>query len=93
MAYIRFTKFGSKFYYNDYGKLHRGGGPAAIWSNSKVGFEGEKKYYRNGKLHREDGPAIENLKSNKYIWFYNGKQINCSSQIEFERYLKLKCFW
>jgi hypothetical protein len=47
----------------------------------------------NGRCyHRLDGPAIEYINGNKY-WYVNDKRINCSSQEEFERLMKLKAFW
>ena len=51
-----------------------------IWLNSK------------GQPHREDGPAIEYANGYK-AWWLNGKQINCKSQEEFVRLMKLKVFW
>jgi len=51
-----------------------------------------KWWYINGLLHREDGPAVEYADGRK-IWYLNGKRINCSTQKEFERLLKLKTFW
>lgn len=53
---------------------------------------GNKEYYSNNKLHRLDGPAIELASGSKY-WYYEGEQINCRSQEEFERILNLKVFW
>ncbi len=57
--------------------------------------DGTFSYYENGRLHREDGPAIAYLYGNKYKyrWFYNGKEICCNSQKEFEKIIKLKVFW
>jgi len=46
----------------------------------------------NMMLHREDGPAVVLPTGYKYWWFM-GKHINCSSQKEFERLLRLKAFW
>lgn len=51
-------------------------------------------------LHKEDGPAVifdkEYIEwygeNKKYQWWYMGEQIECSSQEEFERLLKLKAF-
>ena len=43
-------------------------------------------------LHREDGPAVENNDGTKH-WYLNGRWINCSSQEEFKRLIKLKVFW
>jgi hypothetical protein len=42
--------------------------------------------------HRLGGPAVESLNGYKQ-WWYEGENINCSSQKEFERILKLKLFW
>ncbi len=48
-----------------------------------------KKYY----YHRIDGPAVIFKKTDCKLWFYNGKIIQCLSQEEFERIIKLKAFW
>ena len=58
----------------------------------KTGADGTKRWYLDGKRHRTDGPAIEYPNGDKY-WYLNGKQIDCKSQEEFERLLKLKVFW
>ena len=42
--------------------------------------------------HRLDGPAIEWTDGSKY-WYYHGDKIDCSSQEEFERFLRLKAYW
>jgi hypothetical protein len=42
--------------------------------------------------HRLDGPAIVWNDGGK-DWYYLGKKIDCSSQEEFERFLKLKAYW
>jgi hypothetical protein len=47
---------------------------------------------RHEFLHREDGPARESANGNCQ-WWYEGEQIQCSSQEEFEKMLKLKAFW
>jgi hypothetical protein len=47
---------------------------------------------RHEFLHREDGPAIER-KTGEKEWWYHGERINCSSQEEFEKWLRLKAFW
>jgi hypothetical protein len=67
-------------------KLHRIGGPAIEHTN------GNKFWYQNGLCHRIDGPAYEFVNGYK-LWFYEGKNIKCNSQDEFERYVKLKLFW
>jgi len=42
-------------------------------------------------LHRIDGPAIEYSHGVNY-WYYNGIQIDCQSQEEFNRKIKLLAF-
>jgi hypothetical protein len=78
-------KDGSKIWYKN-GKRHRIGGPAEEYSN------GDKWWWQNGELYRIDGPAIE-FPNGRKSWYYEGKKINCTSQEEFKRYLKLKIFW
>jgi hypothetical protein len=73
------------FYYLD-NKYHRLDGPAIEW------VDGDKFWYQNGKRHRIDGPAREWFNGYKE-WWIEGEEINCNSQEEFERYLKLKLFW
>ena len=68
------------------GKWHREDGPAVIES------DGMKKWFRNGELHREDGPSIEFSDGDRY-WYFNGERVNCSSNEEFLRLIKLKAFW
>ena len=82
---IYIDNYGTKWHYLNE-KFHREDGPAVEWSN------GNKSWYINGELHREDGPAIERG-DDHHDWYYNGKFINCSSQQEFEKYIKLKAFW
>lgn len=53
---------------------------------------GSKEWFLDGVLHREDGPAAEFSSGDKF-WYYHGEYINCSSQEEFERIIKLKAFW
>ena len=53
---------------------------------------GSKAWYLNGELSREDGPACEYANGDKE-WYLNGKLINCSSNEEFLRLIKLKAFW
>ena len=71
---------------NQLGKRHRIDGPAIEYAN------GNKYWFLNGKRHREDGPACEYVNGDK-SWWYHGKYIDCKSQEEFERLLKLKAFW
>ena len=79
------------------GKTHREGGPAVLGLiNIKNGIRNQW-WYRHGLLHREDGPAANwattNDNSVVMTWYLNGKRINCSTQKEFEKLLKLKAFW
>ena len=68
------------------GQLHREDGPAVECA------DGRKEWYLNGQLHREDGPAVEYANGDKE-WHYRGERVDCSSQKEFERLLKLIMFW
>jgi hypothetical protein len=71
------------------GKYHREDGPAIECA------DGSKEWWINGKLHREDGPAVEAVEGvNGFkAWWYNGEHINCTTQEEFERIIKLRMFW
>jgi hypothetical protein len=53
---------------------------------------GSKCWLFYGNLHREDGPAVENIDGYK-AWYLNGKQIPCTTQLQFERLMRLKAFW
>jgi hypothetical protein len=78
-------KNGDKHWYLN-GQLHREDGPACEY------FDGDKYWYLNGKLHREDGPAVKYANGDKQ-WYYHGKYLNCQTNEEFLRLLKLKAFW
>jgi len=78
-------EFGTKYWYLN-GQSHREDGPAVEY------IGGDKEWYLHGKLHREDGPAQDWSNGEKYWWYY-GKWINCSSQDEFNRLIKLKALW
>ncbi len=83
---IDISPFGKFHYLN--GKFHRIDGPAVEYN------DGHQEWYEHGKHHRLDGPAVIYTNySNREIWYYQGKQINCSSQEEFEKLLKFKAFW
>ncbi len=66
--------------------LHREDYPAVEYIN------GDKTWYLNDKRHREDGPAVE-LANGSKSWWINDKKINCSSNEEFLKLIKLKAFW
>ncbi len=53
---------------------------------------GNKYWHKDDLYHREDGPAVEFANGNRY-WYYQGQNIDCHSQEQFERLLKLKVFW
>lgn len=65
---------------------HREDGPAYTH------IDGTKKWYQNNVLHRLDGPAFE-WPSGAQDWYYEGYYIECDSQEEFERLIKLRAFW
>jgi hypothetical protein len=67
-------------------QYHREDGHAVEWPN------GDKIWYINGKPHREDGPAIDYINGDKR-WYLNGIQLDCTTQEEFERLMRLKAFW
>ena len=49
---IEVDQYGTVFYFNKDGSVHRENGPAIITA------QGTRKWVLNGKFHREDGPAI-----------------------------------
>lgn len=80
-------EFGNKLWYADNADiLHREGGPAVEY------IDGGREWWINGKLHREDGPALEYNNGDKF-WWHNGKLVDCGTQEEFERLIKLELFW
>lgn len=68
-------------------------------SNSSLGREelcilfidGNRQYIKNKVFHRVDGPAIDYKR--KKEWWINGEKLSCTTQREFESYMKLKMFW
>ena len=76
---------GTKQWFLD-GKRHRTDGPAVEYA------DGNKYWYLDDKLHRTDGPAIEFADGDK-VWYLDDKQIDCKSQEEFKRLMRLKAFW
>jgi hypothetical protein len=78
-----------KHWYNVLGRYHREYGPAIEH------YSGRREWIVNGKHHRVDGPAIEWADgiSNSNEWYYHGKYIRCSTQIEFDRIIRMKAFW
>ncbi len=80
-------KYGSKRWRNDKGQLHREDGPAIEYAGVD-----RKCWFINGKCHREDGPAIEYGDGQK-AYYYHGKIVDCDTDEEFFRLIKLKVFW
>ena len=76
--HIEVNTYGTRWYRNAMGQLHRDDGPAVEWSN------GTKSWYQNGLRHRTDGPAIEYSDSGK-VWFINGEEL---SEDEFNQSVK-----
>jgi len=82
--------FGGKNWYKN-GLRHRLNGPAWIFSiNNKT--HGAKIWFINDKRHRLDGPAVE-YNDGRKLWMLNDIVIDCSSQEEFERLIKLQLLW
>jgi len=79
------SEYGDKYYFFN-GQFHRVDGPAIEYT------DGSTLWYHHGYLHRINGPAIEWVSGDK-SWYYHGEHINCSSQKEFERLIKLKALW
>ena len=87
---VRSTTYGSFIWYKKGTNIyHRLNGPAIEDSN------GTRCWYINGRLHRLNGPAIEYFSESNpgpRHWYYNGKQIECSSLEEFKRLINLLVF-
>jgi hypothetical protein len=77
---LQINSRGDKFY-TLHGSYHRDDGPAIIFNS------GSKVWYQYGKRHRLDGPAYEG--EGMQFWYFNDKVIDCSSQKEFEKLLKV----
>ena len=76
--------------YRKNGVKHRLDGPAEV-INEHCCYGNGSFWYKEGKQHRLDGPAI--IKDDEKYWYYEGKEIDCKSQEEFDRLIKLKLFW
>jgi len=103
---LQIDDIGNKFYLQN-GVYHREDGPAIEWHTGEkewyvnglshrengpaTDYISTKRWVIDGKLHRLDGPAIEDADGNKR-WFFHGEEINCTSQEEFERIIKLRAF-
>ena len=76
---IKTNRFGTRFYYNTNGQLHRTDGPALEYA------DGSKSWYQNGEYHRTDGPAIEWFNGH-FEWWVNGEEL---TEAEFNQRVKL----
>ena len=50
-------------------------------------------YDKDCRLHNPFGPASHVYSTDTKEWFIHGYYINCNTQEEFERYMRLKAFW
>ena len=53
---------------------------------------GFKVWCFEGKKHRLDGPAVEFSWGEKE-WWIDGEYLDCKTQEEFERLMKMRAFW
>jgi hypothetical protein len=65
MSTLHIDKYGTKYYYNKWGVLHRTDGPALEC------VSGDKCWRFDGKPHRVNGPAIEWSDGTKE-WYIHG---------------------
>ena len=75
---IEVDNYGTRWYRNVMGQLHRTNGPAIEYA------DGSKAWYQNGLRHRTDGPAVEYSDGVK-AWFINGEEL---SEAEFNQRVK-----
>jgi len=89
MVNILINRDGVIRYYNNNGEFHRLNGPCFISNTTK-------QWCLNGEVHRIDGPAVIYFDTKDYCiplaWWYHGVRIDCKSQEEFERYIRLLIF-
>ena len=85
MVELHISMASSKRWYNNELLLHRLNGPAIVYLN------GTKYWCWKNRIHILDGPAIE-FSCGEFEWYYQGRQIKCSTQAEFDRYIRLLPF-
>ena len=57
-------------------------------------YDGSQYYYDGySGRHREDGPAVDDPANSRIEWHWHGKKLDCKTQEEFERLIKLAVFW
>jgi hypothetical protein len=63
---------------------------------------GNNYWWLNGKLHRTDGPAVtiivlapglDDIVGVTFEWWVDGVKLDCTTQEEFLRLIKLRAFW
>lgn len=80
---IQKEKYGTIYWLDD--QIHRDDGPAIEYKS------GYKVWSEYGKIHRLNGPA--RIWSNgRQEWWYQGQCIDCQSQNEFEKIIKMLAF-
>jgi hypothetical protein len=88
------------------GQLHREDGPAITYlDGTKEWFFNGKRHRKDGPaIERETiNPNVFDIYNPKtgfheresigYEWYFNGEKIDCTTQEEFERLMRLKSFW
>jgi hypothetical protein len=79
------SAFGTEYWKDDNGSFHRDDGPAVIHP------DGTQFWYQHGVRHRLDGPAIMTSRG-ECKWYIHGVHINCNSNEEFLRIVKIRSF-
>jgi hypothetical protein len=67
MSMMHTDQYGTRFWYNSKGDLHRTDGPAVEWPG------GDCEWWLNGQRHRVDGPACE-YADGDCEWWLNGQR-------------------
>ena len=62
--HIEVNTYGTRWYRNAMGQVHRDDGPAVEYT------DGDKVWCQNGQRHRTDGPAVEYADGGKE-WYIN----------------------
>jgi hypothetical protein len=76
---------GIQFWVDEFDHYHKDNEPAILYRN------GDSLWYQHGYLHRLDGPAVDFKNHPK--WYIDGKIVDCASNEEFLRIVKLKSFF
>ena len=65
---IEVDRYGTRWYRNAMGQLHRDDGPAVEYA------DGGKLWFQNNRLHRTNGPAVE-CSSGRKEWWLSGRRM------------------